>query len=50
VAQLPREEVESPLLEVFKNHWSVALRDAVSGHGEGGSMFGIGDHRGLFQP
>ena len=30
------EVVESPSLEVFKNHGDVALRDVVSGHGGGG--------------
>jgi len=28
-----REAVESPPMEVFKNHGDVALRDVVSGHG-----------------
>ena len=28
--------MESPSLEVFKNHRDVALRDVVSGHGGGG--------------
>jgi len=32
VAQLLREEGESPSLEVFMSHGDVALRAAVSGH------------------
>ena len=28
--------MKSPSLEVLKNHGDVALRDVVSGHGEGG--------------
>ena len=31
--RLPREVVESPSLEVLKNHGEVALGDLVSGHG-----------------
>jgi len=30
---LHREAVQSPSLEVFKNHVGVALRDVGSGHG-----------------
>ena len=33
VAQLPREVVGSPSLEVFQNRGDVALRDVGSGHG-----------------
>jgi len=36
VAQLPIEVGVSPSLEVCQNHGDVALRDAVSGHGEMG--------------
>ena len=32
--RLLREVVESPPLEVFKDHGDVALRDVVSGHGK----------------
>jgi len=40
----------SSSLEVFKKGGDVALRDVVSRHGGGGSMVGLGDLRGLFQP
>ena len=42
--------VESPSLEVFKNHVDVALRDVVSGHGGVGLVVGLGDLSDLFQP
>ena len=48
MAQLPREVVQSPPLEVFQNRVDVALRDVVSGHGGGGLMVGLGDLSGLF--
>ena len=44
--ELHREVVESPSLEVFKNHGDVALRDAVDAR----SGVGLGDLRDLFQP
>ena len=50
MAQLPREVVQSPSLEVFQNRVDMALRDVVSGHGGGGLLVGLGDLRGLSQP
>ena len=50
MAQLPREVVGPPSLEVFKSHGVVALRDVVGGHGGGGLVVRLGDLSGLFQP
>jgi len=50
VAQLCREMVQSPSLEVFQNRVDVALKDVGSGHGGGGLEVGLDDLRGLFQP
>ena len=40
--------MESPSLEVFRNHGDVAMRDMVNGHGGDGLMVRLGDLRGLF--
>ena len=45
VAQLHREVVGSPSLELFKS-----CGDVVSGHGGGGLMVGLGDPTDIFQP
>ena len=41
--------MESPSLQVFKNHVDVVLRDIVSGHGGDGLTVGLDDPTGLFQ-
>jgi len=46
----PRGVVESPSLEVLKKCVDVALRGVVSGYGGGGSVVGLDDLCGLFQP
>jgi len=46
--RLPREVVESPSLEVFKNRVDGALGVTVSGHGGDGLAVGPGDLSGLF--
>mgnify|MGYP001852711189 FL=1 len=42
--------MQSPSMEVFKNHGDVALRDVVSGRSGGGLTVELGDLRDLFQP
>lgn len=39
--ELPREEVKSPSLEVFKKHADMALKALISGHGDGGLTVGV---------
>jgi len=48
--RLPREVMESLIMEVFKKHVDIALRDVVGGHGRDGLPVGLGDLSGLFQP
>jgi len=48
--RLPREVVESPSLEGFKNVWMGHLGTWFSRHGGDGWMVGLDDLRGLFQP
>ena len=50
MAQLPREVVHSPSLEVIKKYVGVTLRDMVSGHGGGGLLVGLDNLSGLSQP
>jgi len=49
LAQLPREAVGSPSLEMLKNRGDVAHGDVVSGHGGAGWSW-AGHPGGLFQP
>lgn len=46
--RLPREVVELPSQELFKNCLGVALRVVASGHDGNGLMVGLRDLRGLF--
>ena len=48
--RLLRAVVESPSLEMFREHGDVALRDLVSGHGGNGLVVGLDVLSGLFQP
>ena len=47
--RLPREVVQSPSLEVFRNRVDVALKDMVSGHGGGGLAVELSNLRALLQ-
>ena len=49
MAQLPREVVKAPSMEVLREHRDVALRDAVSGHGGDGLTVGLDGTEGLLQ-
>ena len=40
----------SKVLEGYKKHVDVALKDLVTGHGSVGLTVGLDDLRGLFQP
>jgi len=45
---MPREVVESPCLEMFKNRGDEALRDTINGYGEDGLWVELDDLSGLF--